>query len=459
MQTVPIITVLGGISVKAGGRTRAVINRMNLLGAFFPCTLLVASMTKNVADEVTAFRAAGRLEEHVTVLSLSELLGTKGNALKLMPFGHKSDGSVSSEFEQVTIDKTNRATHVASRPSIAGFAVKRASTEAHSFERFESSDGLSLLFKRVNADRTGLCTQGDIVEIAMRGGASAKWYGIDAFISSVLLALVVPSGPAILMSDVIDVDSVIALSSGRGIKKIGLLHGRSFQRLEGPGAQFDRWVCLTASQKKDLELAHPNANTTIIPHAVSFSRGTGSRRKDVVISMGHLNAHKRVEHIIEAVALAKKRRPAIQLEIYGEGDRRADLEVIASLLGISDSVHFKGFTSDAEGAFRSASAFCFASQSEGFAYVIAESIICGCPVVSYDIKYGPSDLIQDGVTGRLAKNGSVESLANKLIECLEEPVDEAAVVEASESLRKKLSPIVYQKRMSSLIQELIADVS
>ena len=51
------------------------------------------------------------------------------------------------------------------------------------------------------------------------------------------------------------------------------------------------------------------------------------------------------------------------------------------------------------------------SLYEGFALVIQESIANGTPVISYDIKYGPRDMIQDGVNGYLVEDGNIDQLA------------------------------------------------
>jgi glycosyltransferase involved in cell wall biosynthesis len=40
---------------------------------------------------------------------------------------------------------------------------------------------------------------------------------------------------------------------------------------------------------------------------------------------------------------------------------------------------------------------------------------CGLPCVSFNCKYGPNEIITDGVDGLLANNGDVVDLSNKML--------------------------------------------
>ena len=56
-----------------------------------------------------------------------------------------------------------------------------------------------------------------------------------------------------------------------------------------------------------------------------------------------------------------------------------------------------------------------ASDNDNYPLAMAEALAHGVPVLTYDYPYGPHELIQDGVNGRLVANGDQNALTDAII--------------------------------------------
>jgi glycosyltransferase involved in cell wall biosynthesis len=100
--------------------------------------------------------------------------------------------------------------------------------------------------------------------------------------------------------------------------------------------------------------------------------------------------------------------------MLGEGDLANDLKERARQLGIRSQVRWLGFQANPYAFFCSADAFVLSSNHEGLPNVLIEAMVCGTPVVSTRCPYGPEELIEDGVNGRLTPVGNAQALADAL---------------------------------------------
>lgn len=109
-----------------------------------------------------------------------------------------------------------------------------------------------------------------------------------------------------------------------------------------------------------------------------------------------------------------------ELLLVGEVHR----EMRSDLAAAGPSVIVKGFVPHVPDLLRTASAFVFPSELEGFAKSTLEAAACGLPLIT---TRESGDAILDGITGRLIPPNDPEALAEAILEAREHPGKFAAM--------------------------------
>ncbi len=143
----------------------------------------------------------------------------------------------------------------------------------------------------------------------------------------------------------------------------------------------------------------------------------------VILGVGRLVKPKDFTTLIRAFALLRARRPARLLILGEEQERgeRARLLALARSLGVGDDVQLPGHVENPYPFYRHAAAFVLSSYREGLGNVIIEALACGCPVVSTDCPYGPSEILEGGRYGRLVPVGDAAAIAEAIALTLTAP--------------------------------------
>jgi glycosyltransferase involved in cell wall biosynthesis len=172
-------------------------------------------------------------------------------------------------------------------------------------------------------------------------------------------------------------------------------------------------------QSDRIRVIHPGVDSR------RFTPPLEGRRSAVptFLYVGRLKRYKGVAIALHALALARRRRPDLRLEIAGTGDYRAELEQLATRLELDRAVAFLGFVSEERkiDLLRAAWANVFPSPKEGWGITVMEAAACGTPSVASDSP-GLRDSIRQGETGFLVPHGDVEGLAAKMVELADSPL-------------------------------------
>jgi glycosyltransferase involved in cell wall biosynthesis len=116
-----------------------------------------------------------------------------------------------------------------------------------------------------------------------------------------------------------------------------------------------------------------------------------------VLSVGRLDAAKRVDLLLEALALA----PTVSATIAGDGPDRRRLEDIAARLGLESRVRFRGRVAAEELAdlYGRCRGVFYAPHDEDYGFVPLEAHLAGKAVITTTDAGGPLEVVEDGVTG------------------------------------------------------------
>lgn len=216
-------------------------------------------------------------------------------------------------------------------------------------------------------------------------------------------------------------------------------------------------VFLTNAQRADAEARYGRQdNFWVIPHPVRPVEPAPFADRDpgLVVMLARLDEQKQIGDAIEAFAQVVAAVPSARLEIYGHGPLEGALQRTIDSLGLGHSVALAGYTKDPAAVFRKASVSLLTSKFEGFGLVLLESLANGCPVVSYDIKYGPSDVVRDGVNGYLVTPRSRKALASRVVDLLSEPELRRRMSAAATEIGSEFSEQAFVARWSQLFGTL-----
>ncbi|MEY4173395.1 MAG: hypothetical protein RI900_560 [Actinomycetota bacterium] len=134
----------------------------------------------------------------------------------------------------------------------------------------------------------------------------------------------------------------------------------------------------------------------------------------MVCFIGSLSSEKRVDLAIRSAAAAQ---PCV-LVVAGDGPDRRDGEALGEQL-LPGMVRWLGSVDDVRSVLHAADALLLTSSTEGMPGVLIEAAMCGVPAVATDVG-AVSELVQDGLTGRIVGDHDPAALASALRQVLDD---------------------------------------
>lgn len=256
-----------------------------------------------------------------------------------------------------------------------------------------------------------------------------------------------------------------------GSKKILEIHFSKFKRLqynrkgwwrlvdvwrtkqdERIARRFDRFVVLT---KEDKDNWGDMDNICVIPNASTFQNAqTSPLTVPKVIAIGRYDYQKGFDRLIMAWKKVTETVSGWHLDIIGDGSKRQELQSLIQQLGMEKHISLIKPTSNIDSTYLHASILALTSHYEGLPMVLIEAQSFGLPIVAFNCKCGPMDVVTDGVDGFLVPEGDIEAFADRLLVLMQDRVLRKNMGRRAKSASSRYEEVFIMKQWMKLFHTI-----
>lgn len=234
--------------------------------------------------------------------------------------------------------------------------------------------------------------------------------------------------PVVVICESRQLGEILAGDAGDDIRIVHTIHTMHVEQPFTPDAPLNelwrRWFSIadrfdavawpTRAQRDDVAARFGGDNHLVVPNGIARPDRVvpaGARTPGLVVMVNRLAPGKRIDQAIRAFLAADV--PRARLDIYGTGGEHDRLSALIDDLGAADRVALRGTSDDVGTVLGEAGLFVTSTAYEGQGLAIVEALAHGCPVISYDIRYGPSDALTTG-GGILVPDGDEQAMAEAI---------------------------------------------
>jgi len=138
-----------------------------------------------------------------------------------------------------------------------------------------------------------------------------------------------------------------------------------------------------------------------------------------ILGVGRLEDNvKQFDHLIESYSNSNLPKENIKLIILGDGKLKQKWQDLVKSSHQEENIFFLGNVSNPFSFYSNAIFTVMTSKYEGFPMVLLESLACETPIVSYDLKSGPNEIITHQQNGLLVENQNKVEMTKALNEMI-----------------------------------------
>ncbi|TGV02560.1 glycosyltransferase [Flavivirga rizhaonensis] len=182
-----------------------------------------------------------------------------------------------------------------------------------------------------------------------------------------------------------------------------------------------KMVSITHDMQRMIEKKHGLNNVITIYNPIDIQEVREKAATEIslefeyMIGVGQYDTNvKQFDKLIYAYSKSILPSENVALVILGDGSRRKALINIAQQNGVANLVHLLGFKNNPYKYIKRAKFFVLSSLHEGMPMVMLEALACETPVVSFNCKTGPSEIIIDKENGLLVEDQNINSLTDAM---------------------------------------------
>ena len=224
-----------------------------------------------------------------------------------------------------------------------------------------------------------------------------------------------------------------------------------FQAIE---RQADVVVTLTKGDAQEWSKAR---RIEVIPNfTVMPVKNLSNCKSKRVIAVGRLEWVKGFDRLIEVWAKVIQQHPDWRLDIFGSGTLKDDLNKLINRYNLDNCVTIHPFTPKINEEYSGSSIFALSSRFEGFGLVLIEAMQNGLPCVTFDCPFGPSDVVSDGKTGYVVRDGDVLCFASCLSVLMDDDLKRQQFGKAAVEEVKKYDVNAVMLQWKRLFEQLVS---
>ncbi|MDN5627326.1 MAG: glycosyltransferase [Weeksellaceae bacterium] len=173
------------------------------------------------------------------------------------------------------------------------------------------------------------------------------------------------------------------------------------------------FFCVSKGIEKMVNSQFPKLKTKTVYNPISVELDdTAISENHFILAITRMDKSnvKQVDTLLECYSESNLSTKGYQLVIIGSGERLEEMQRYAVKLQLENDVIFKGFMANPYNYLKNAYFTVLTSKYEGLPTVLAESLLAGTPVISFDCETGPREIITDGENGLLVENQNKKAL-------------------------------------------------